>query len=178
MAKQKHYINNADFLKALVDYKEASKKARKEDKPLPPIPNYIGECFMKIAEGLSHKPNFINYTYREEMISDGIENCLQYFDNFDETKSKNPFAYFTQVIYFAFLRRISKEKKQLYVKYKATEQFGILDEGEMMEFEDGTTVQFEMYDNIAEFIETYEDSKKAKKELANKKKGVEKFLEE
>jgi hypothetical protein len=178
MAKQKHYINNADFLKALVDYKEASKKAIKNSAPLPPIPNYIGECFMKIAEGLSHKPNFINYTYREEMMSDGIENCLQYFDNFDPAKSKNPFAYFTQVIYFAFLRRISKEKKQLYVKYKATEQMGILDEHEMMEFEDGTSVQFQMYDNIAEFIETYEEAKKAKKETANKKKGVEKFLGE
>jgi hypothetical protein len=108
MAKQKHYINNGDFLAALVDYKEACKKAEKNSKQLPPIPNYIGECFMKIAEGLSHKPNFINYTYRDEMISDGIENCLMYFNNFDETKSKNPFAYFTQVIYFAFLLRIQK----------------------------------------------------------------------
>ena len=178
MAKQKHYINNADFLKALVDYKEATKEAKKNNTTLPPIPNYIGECFMKIAEGLSHKPNFINYTYRDEMMSDGIENCLQYFDNFDPAKSKNPFAYFTQVIYFAFLRRISKEKKQTYVKYKATEQMGILDEHEMMEFEDGTSVQFELYDNIAEFIETYEGAKKAKKDLANKKKGVEKFLGE
>ena len=178
MSKQKHYINNADFLKALVEYKEKSAENKKLKKEPPPIPNYIGECFMKIAEGLSHKPNFINYTYRDEMISDGIENCLQYFNNFDPSKSKNPFAYFTQVIYFAFLRRIQKEKKQLYVKYKATEQFGILDEHEMMEFEDGTTVQFEMYDNIAEFIENYEDAKKNKKDLANKKKGVEKFFEE
>jgi hypothetical protein len=178
MAKQKHYINNADFLKALVDFKEATKEAEKNGSPLPAIPNYIGECFMKIAEGLSHKPNFINYTYRDEMMSDGIENCLQYFNNFDPAKSKNPFAYFTQVIYFAFLRRISKEKKQTYVKYKATEQMGILDEHEMMEYEDGTTVQFELYDNIAEFIETYEGTKKAKKDAANKKKGVEKFLGE
>lgn len=176
--KQKHYINNADFLKALVDYKEACKVAKKNNADLPAIPNYIGECFMKIAEGLSHKPNFINYTYRDEMMSDGIENCLQYFDNFDPEKSKNPFAYFTQVIYFAFLRRISKEKKQTYVKYKATEQMGILDEFEMMELEDGTTRQFEMYDNISEFIENYEVAKKTKKDAANKAKGIEKFLEE
>jgi hypothetical protein len=136
---------------------------------------------MKIAEGLSHKPNFINYTYRDEMISDGIENCLMYFANFDETKSKNPFAYFTQVIYFAFLRRIQKEKKQLYVKYKATEMIGILDEFEMLEGEDGATKQFELYDNIAEFIENYEDgraAKKAEKLAAKKPKGVEKFLED
>ena len=176
--KQKHYINNADFLKALVDYKEACKQAKKEKKPKPAIPNYIGECFMKIAEGLSHKPNFINYTYRDEMMSDGIENCLQYFDNFDPAKSKNPFAYFTQIIYFAFLRRIGKEKKQTYLKYKATEQMGILDEMEMMEFEDGTTKQFELYDNIAEFIETYEKTKKAKKQVVKKSKGIEKFLGE
>lgn len=181
MSKQKHYINNEDFLRALVDYKTASLEAEKENKPKPNIPNYIGECFMKIAEGLSHKPNFINYTYRDEMIADGIENCLMYFENFDPNKSKNPFAYFTQVIYFAFLRRIQKEKKQLYVKYKATEMFGVLDEFEMMESEDGTTKQFEMYENIAEFIETYEDNKKAKKSekaLVKKPKGIEKFLEE
>ena len=111
------------------------------------------------------------------MMSDGIENCLMYFDNFDPTKSKNPFAYFTQIIYYAFLRRIQKEKKQLYVKYKATEQIGILDEFEMLEFEDGTTRQFELYDNISEFIENYEDAKKAKKEV-KKPKGIEKFLGE
>ena len=100
-----------------------------------------------------------------------------YFDNFDPTKSKNPFAYFTQIIYYAFLRRIQKEKKQLYVKYKATEQMGILDEMEMMEFEDGTSRQFELYDNIAEFIENYEEAREKKKEV-KKPKGIEKFLGE
>jgi hypothetical protein len=173
--KQKHYINNPDFLQALMDYKAEQKRCKTNKLPEPPIPNYIGECFMKIAEGLSHKPNFINYTYRDEMMSDGIENCLMYFDNFDPAKSKNPFAYFTQIIYYAFLRRIQKEKKQLYVKYKATEQMGILDEFEMLEFEDGTTRQFELYENISEFIENYEEAKKAKKEV-KKPKGIEKFL--
>jgi hypothetical protein len=180
MNKQKHYINNEDFLKALIAYKELCVEAEKNGKAKPNIPNYIGECWMKIAEGLSHKPNFINYTYRDEMISDGIENCLMYFENFDPNKSKNPFAYFTQIIYYAFLRRIQKEKKQLYVKYKSTEQIGILDEFETMEFEDGTTKQFELYDNIAEFIENYEVAKKTKKELktVKKPKGLEKFIEE
>lgn len=179
--KTKHYINNADFLKALTEYKVKSKEAKKNKTKQPPIPNYIGECFMKIAEGLSHKPNFINYPHREDMIGDGIENCLMYFENFDPEKSKNPFAYFTQVIYFAFLRRIQKEKKQLYVKYKATEMFGVLDEFEMLEGEDGTTKQFELYDNIGEFIETYEVAKKAKmakKKIVKKPKGIEKLLEE
>ena len=85
-------------------------------KNIPPVTNYIGECFLKIATHLSYRPNFINYTYRDEMISDGIENCLQYVKNFNPEKSSNPFAYFTQIIYYAFLRRIQKEKKQTHVK--------------------------------------------------------------
>jgi hypothetical protein len=175
--KKKEYVNNEDFMKALMSYKDESKENAKQDLPPPKIPNYIGECFMKIAEGLSHKPNFINYTYRDEMIADGVENCLMYFENFNPEKSKNPFAYFTQVIFFAFLRRIQKEKKQLYVKYKATEQFGILDEYELLELEDGTMLQFDMYDNIAEFIENFEESKRNKKN-STKLKGLEKFIEE
>ncbi len=163
--KTNHYINNADFLKALVDYKQLCDTAEKEKKPEPPIPNYIGECFLKIADHLSRKPNFVSYSFRDEMISDGIENCLMYFKNFDPIKSKNPFAYFTQIIYYAFLRRIMKEKKQLYVKYKATEQFGILDEFEMFEDSDGNMRQFQLYDNISEFIQTFEENKKKKKRI-------------
>lgn len=170
----RHYVNNADFLTALVDYKDKCRKADAEGKTHPQIPNYVGECFLKIAEHLSRKPNFIMYSFREEMISDGIENCIMYFRNFDETKSKNPFAYFTQIIYFAFLRRIMKEKKQLYVKYKATQQFGILNEGEMYEDAEGNMQQFQLYDNISEFIETFEANKKKKN---NKAKGLDKFVE-
>ena len=170
----KHYVNNADFLAALIEYKEACVTAKKENLPDPQIPNYIGECFLKIAEHLSRKPNFISYSFRDEMIADGIENCLMYFRNFDPDRSKNPFAYFTQIIYFAFLRRITKEKKQLYVKYKATEQFGILDEGGLFEDEDGNMRQFQLYDNISEFIQTFEENKKKKKEKASK--GIDKFI--
>ena len=173
---KKHYVNNGDFLIALVDYHERCALAKENGKEDPPIPNYVGECFLKIAEHLSRKPNFISYSFRDEMIADGIENCIQYFRNFDPAKSKNPFAYFTQIIYFAFLRRITKEKKQLYVKYKATQQFGLLNEGEMYEDEHGNMKQFEMYDNIAEFIETFELAKESKKKA--KIKGLEKFLDE
>ena len=178
--KPKEYVNNKDFLQALIEHKQKVQEAKEQGLPEPRIPNYIGECWMKIAEGLSHKPNFINYTYRDEMIADGIENCLMYFNNFNPDKSNNPFAYFTQIIYYAFLRRIQKEKKQLYVKYKATEMVGVLDEFELLEGEDGTTKQFEMYDNISEFIENYEDSraaKKAEKEAKKKPEGIEKFME-
>ena len=174
--KSNHYINNADFLKALTDYRDACNRAKEENKKEPPIPNYIGECFFKIADHLSRKPNFISYSFRDEMIGDGIENCLQYFRNFNPDKSNNPFAYFTQIIYYAFLRRIQKEKKQLYVKYKATEQFGILDEFEMFEDADGNMRQFQLYDNISEFIHNFEETKRKKKE--SKLKGLENFIEE
>lgn len=174
---KKHYINNADFCQALMDYKSKVEENEKLNKPKPPIPNYIGECFIKIAEGLSHKPNFINYPFREEMISDGIENCLMYFENFDPKISSNAFSYFTQIVYYAFLRRIQKEKKQLYIKYKSTEQFGIIDENEMLGYEETTGKQFEMYDNISEFIDVFEKTKKKKKEV-KKNKGIENFLEE
>lgn len=172
--KTNHYINNADFLKALIEYKTACDNNQAEGKSDPPIPNYIGECFLKIANHLSRKPNFVSYSFRDEMISDGIENCLMYFRNFDPTKSKNPFAYFTQIIYYAFLRRIMKEKKQLYVKYKATEQIGILDEFEMFEDSNGNMRQFQLYDNISEFIHNFEEKKEQKK---NKKNKLENFLQ-
>jgi hypothetical protein len=175
MTKSKHYVNNEDFLNALIEYKEDCDTAKKENRNEPIVPNYIGECFLKIAEHLSRKPNFISYSFREEMICDGIENCIMYFRNFDPTKSNNPFAYFTQIIYYAFLRRIQKEKKQMYVKYKATEQFGILDEGELYEDSDGNMKQFVIYDNISEFIHNFEEKKRNKKK---NKKGLEQFFEE
>ena len=176
MGKTNHYINNPDFLKALIEYRDACVLSSKEGREDPPIPNYIGECFFKIADHLSRKPNFVSYSFREEMIGDGIENCLQYFRNFNPDKSTNPFAYFTQIIYFAFLRRIQKEKKQLYVKYKATQQFGIFESGEMYEDSDGNMKQFQRYDNISEFIHTFEETKRKKKE--SKAKGLEIFIEE
>ena len=176
MSKQNHYVNNADFLAALIKYHEDCAISKEKNTQEPDIPNYVGECFLKIAEHLSRKPNFISYTYRDEMISDGIENCIMYFRNFDPKKSKNPFAYFTQIIYYAFLRRIMREKKHLYVKYKATQQFGLLDEGEMYEDELGNMKQFELYDNISEFIHNFEEGKKKKK--GKVVKGLDNFLED
>ena len=117
-AKKEHYVNNKEFLAAMVEYKEKCKKAEARGRKNPPVTNYIGECFLKIANHLSYRPNFINYTFRDDMISDGIENCLQYLGNFNPEKSNNPFAYFTQIIYYAFVRRIQKEKKQTTIKHK------------------------------------------------------------
>ena len=127
MAKRKrseHYVNNKEFLAALIKYREDKEIAEMKGLPKPPIPRYIGECFLKIANHLSFKPNFVNYMFKEDMISDGIENCVQYIHNFNPEKSQNPFAYFTQIIHYAFLRRIQREKRQLEIKNKIIERSG------------------------------------------------------
>ena len=135
-----HYIDNKEFHAAMIAWKELCKEAEEADEERPQVTNYIGECFLKIANGLSYRPNFINYTYRSEMVSDGIENCLQYIKNFNPEKSKNPFAYFTQIIYYAFIRRIQKEKKQQHVKQKMIQNFGIEN---MMDSLDGDDTQYQ-----------------------------------
>ena len=136
MAKKKseHYVNNKELLAALIDYRAEVAVAKSKDLPKPRISNYLGECFLKIATHLSYKPNFVNYMFRDDMISDGIENCVQYIHNFDPEKSRNPFAYFTQIIHYAFLRRIQKEKKQLDIKTKIIERTGF---DEVMVVDDG-----------------------------------------
>ena len=143
-----HYVSNKEFLEALIVYKRKVNNSKElyfekhgryppknthwEGKPR--IPNYIGECFLKIATHVSYKPNFVNYMFREDMISDGIENSVQYIDNFDPEKSENPFAYFTQIIIYAFLRRIQREKRQLEIKTKIIEKTGF---DEVMMIDDG-----------------------------------------
>ena len=131
--KKEHYVNNKEFLAAMTEYKKLCVEAEESGEEKPPVSNYIGECFLKIANHLSYRPNFINYTYKHDMISDGIENCLMYIHNFNPDKSQNPFAYFTQIIYYAFLRRIQKEKKQTELKQKLI--------GEMMMSDAVTTLE-------------------------------------
>jgi len=120
MAKKRpaHYVSNKELLVAMEKFRKDCKEAEECGEDKPKVPEYVGACILKIANGLSNRPNFINYTYKDEMISDGIENCLQYIYNFNPNKSKNPFAYFTQIIYYAFIRRIQKEKKQQHIKHK------------------------------------------------------------
>jgi len=122
--KSEHYVNNKEFLAALIAYRENVELAAIRGEPKPRITNYLGECFLKIATHLSFKPNFVNYMFKDDMICDGIENCVQYIHNFNPEKSQNPFAYFTQIIHYAFLRRIQKEKKQLEIKNKILEKTG------------------------------------------------------
>ena len=122
--RSEHYVNNKEFLEAIVKYKNDVADAAEKGEPKPRITNYLGECFLKIATHLSYKPNFVNYMFREDMICDGIENCVQYIHNFNPEKSQNPFAYFTQIIHYAFLRRIQREKRQLEIKNKIIERSG------------------------------------------------------
>jgi|TARA_B100001996_G_scaffold1760_1_gene1630 DNA-directed RNA polymerase specialized sigma24 family protein len=122
--KKQHYVDNKKFLAELVKYRDRIQIAEKKGLKKPRITEYIGECFLKIATHLSYRPNFINYMYKEDMIGDGIENCVQYIYNFDPAKSSNPFAYFTQIVYYAYLRRISKEKRQMDIKDKLIEKKG------------------------------------------------------
>ena len=123
--KSSHYVDNKKFLQALIEYRQSVDEASAKGEDPPIVSKYIGECFIKIATHLSYKSNFINYTFKDDMISDGIENCLTAVAKFDPAKSSNPFAYYTQVIYFAFIRRIQKEKKQQATKYKLMENMDI-----------------------------------------------------
>jgi len=171
--KKQHYVDNEKFLEVMSDYREKYLQAKDNDTELPIIPDYAGECFLKIAERLSHRPNFINYAFREEMVSDGIENSVMYASNFNPEKSTNPFAYFTQIIYFAFLRRIEKEKKQLYIKYKTMEEYSSLEDhvdmGEMGQSETqavssgATPLTTDKRASIQEFIHAFEEKKRKKK---------------
>ena len=172
--KSVHYVDNKKFLEAMKEWKEKCKEAEETGEERPQISNYVGECFLKIANGLSYRPNFINYTYKEDMISDGIENCLQYIHNFNPDKSNNPFAYFTQIIYYAFIRRIQREKKQTHVKHriisKADFQAFVTMEG------DDTSYSVGGFDpNIMVPDEDVYKPKKKNKEI--NKKGLENFME-
>jgi len=170
MAKKKtiHYIDNSKFLEEMIKHRNGVLAAKLKDETPPPVPEYIGECFMKIAQRLSFRPNFINYAFKDDMVSDGIENCLQYIHNFNPEKSTNPFAYFTQIIYYAFIRRIQKEKKQLYIKYKAIENHDFTSQEES-DYYQAPDVSSDFKTNMHKFIDTFEQAKKKK---SNKKQDT------
>ena len=172
-AKRINYVDNKKLLQAMIEWKELCVIAEKEGKVQPPVTNYIGDCFLKIATHLSYRPNFINYTYRDEMISDGIENCLQYVANFNAEKSKNPFAYFTQIIYYAFIRRIQKEKKQTHVKNKMIEKSTYETFGTM----DGDDTSYHVRGFDPNLMLPDEDVYKPKKSVVEKNNGLEDFME-
>jgi DNA-directed RNA polymerase specialized sigma subunit len=175
---KRNYVNNAEFLEAMVKYKKAVREAEDSGEELPRIPNYIGECIYQIANRLAFRPNFINYTYRDDMVADGLENAIMCINNFDPEKSNNPFAYFTQVIYFAFIRRIHKEKKQTYIRHKVLENSiltnTVFEKGENSDF-GSSSLSETNNDYMNTFVEKYEASMESKKKTSVKKKGVEVF---
>jgi len=171
---KKHYVNNKDFYQAIVDFKTL-RESNSEAK----ISNYIGVCLTKICEKLSTKPNFFGYSYRDEMISDGIENCIHAVATFDPEKSNNPFAYFTQIAWNAFLRRIAKEKKQQYIKHKNMQNFYLSGEISDNYGDTGGQIQLKNNEISNDVIEEFEN--KLTKSLTSSKKscilGIEKFCE-
>lgn len=168
-----NYINNKEFYQMLVDYKVKVDAAKAIEEPIPRIPDPIGKCFMMIATKLANKGNFVGYTYKDEMISDGLENCVVAVHSFDPEKGTNPFSYFTQIIWFAFLRRIEKEKKQTYVKYKSLENLMI--ENSLSDEKGDEYVNFDIQnEKMTPIIERFE---KAKTEKKQKVKGLEKFID-
>ncbi len=176
-AKQnEHYVNNKEFTQAVAEFNELTKLAESKGKTPPQMSNYIGECIYKIATRLSTRPNFINYTYRDEMICDAIENCIQYIGNFNVEKSNNAFAYITQICYYAFLRRIQKEKKQVFIKQQMTMDIT----ADTFETIDGDTTGMTntnvewMQENMTQV--QYEP-RKSKRKTSTKTKGLDKFTE-
>jgi|TARA_B100000959_G_scaffold256240_1_gene289239 DNA-directed RNA polymerase specialized sigma24 family protein len=171
--KPEHYVDNKRFLLAMTEYRKDCKRAERSKQQKPLVTDYIGECFLKIANHLSYRPNFINYTFRDDMISDGVENCLQYLDNFNPAKSNNPFAYFTQIIYYAFVRRIQKEKKQIKVKQKMILEANYddisLQPGEDREFKNQFTEFLRKNSTLTE--EDLAKPRKKKKPTRRKRKG-------
>lgn len=180
-AKKIHYVDNKKFYSEILIYREKLQKARDDGKEDPRIPNYIGECIYKIAEKLSTKPCFINYSYRDEMVADGIENCILYFKDYNPEIGQNPFAYFTQVIYYAFLRRINKEEKNRYTVYKNFQETvtNLYDSHLLTDGEDNHLMPVQMYDNINEFMARFERKEEEKKSKRKQvKEGLQKFYEE
>jgi hypothetical protein len=169
-----HYVDNKKFGLALVDYAASVDKAKAESTTIPIVPNYIADCFLKIAEGLSHKVNFIRYTYREEMVMDAVENCLRAITNYNpnavtRTGTQNAFSYFTQICFFAFLRRIEKEKKQQDIKWKFIEQSGIEEFIAQVEGDD-THGEQAFIDSLRERIGRIKEKDAAVKEFIKKEK--------
>jgi len=196
--KRDHYIDNERFFREMQEWKKCVNEAEQTGEKEPPVTSYIGECFLKIAEQLSSKPNFAHYPYRDEMICDAVENCIVYAANFDPDKSSNPFSYFTQIIYYAFLRRIQREKKQAFIKYKMVRDRvgdgnmgrhlnrmrGFEDGGDSpMEYRDPAARKFDLsetdIENFTRELEKEDKRGKSKRKKSKRKpKGLENLFED
>ena len=170
-----HYINNKEFSLAVVDYVTSANEAVKAGKPIPVVTDYVAQCFLKISEGLSHRPNFVRYTYREEMVMDAVENCLRAIKNYKietatRTGKPNAFSYFTQICYFAFIRRITKEKKQQDIKFRFIEKMGIEDFTQMGMDDSGAQQTMAYVDTLRQRMSKVRDTDQAIKQFAKEEK--------
>ena len=175
-----HYVNNRQFSEAVMDYAISCREAKEKDTTVPKVTDYIARCFIKIAEGLSHRPNFVRYTYREEMVMDAVENCLRAIGNYNietatRTGKPNAFSYFTQICYFAFIRRITKEKRQQDIKFKFIEKMGIDDFVAMGMDEAGAEETAAYVDTLRQRISQVRQKDVAIKEFAKEEKKKEKL---
>lgn len=175
-----HYVNNKEFSLAVVDYVKSVNTAKERDESIPIVPDYVASCFMKISEGLSHRPNFVRYTYREEMVMDGVENCLRAIGNYNidtatRTGNPNAFSYFTQICYFAFIRRITKEKKQQDIKFKFIEKMGVEDFVAMGMDNEGAAETMNYVDTLRSRIDQIRTKDEKIKEFAKIEKEKEKL---
>ena len=171
--KKKHYVDNEKFFLEIKKWKQRVVDAREVDEPDPPSTEFMGECFLKISENLAWRPNFINYTFRDDLVSDGIENCLLYAHNFDPKKSKNPYSYFTQIIHHAYVRRITKEKKQMHIRYRIIEKEQLKEQLENIE--DNSHVMVKQFKNYLELHDKYAENPQPTKKL-KKKSRLEYFM--
>ena len=174
-----HYVNNRDFSEAVMKYAISARDAKAKDTEIPTVTDYIAQCFIRIAEGLSHRPNFVRYTYREEMVMDAVENCLRAINNYNietatRTGKPNAFSYFTQICYFAFIRRITKEKKQQDIKFKFIEKMGIEDFVSMGMDNEMANETMAYVDTLRQRISTVRQKDTAIKEFAKQEKQKEK----
>ena len=176
-----NYVDNKKFHEEIVKHKEKEALAEEQGLPRPKLSNYIGECIYKIATNFARKPSYMNYSYKEEMIADGIENCIKYFDGYNHEKYQNPFAYFSQVVYHAYLRRIYAEEKIRYALYKNFQEniVGMDGVDSFVDSDDNPILPKQLYDNITQFMKDFEEKearKKAKRKAA--KENLTKFLED
>jgi len=181
MTKEKpHYVNNKEFSHAVVDHVKSVELAVSENREPPKVTNYIATCFMKISEGLSHRPNFVRYTYREEMVMDAVENCLRAIQNYNidtatRTGKPNAFSYFTQICFFAFIRRITKEKKQQDIKYRYIERMGIEDFIQMGMDGESAADTIAYVDTLRQKIDAIKDRDQKIKKFAKDQNEIEKL---
>lgn len=176
--KALYYIDKEEFYNAMVEYKKSVDESKLNGTPKPQIPNYLCESVIKLVTNMAQRSNFATYTYKDEMILDAIENIILKFDNFDPTNNKqNPFGYFSMISWRAFIRRLQKESVQHYIKCKTSANFGNLDEDEYGDLDEDVINEIQLYDNLYEFMDQFEQKVKTKKKKAIEKiKGVESLL--